>query len=295
MANLIIQENGVARTTPAVHGEEITIQAPCDCSEVTGVQIAGVAYPFYDAAGNVLVSGSGLFKTGNLIRVLIDTVNTRATIINRAITPLTVDEIRLICGWQENGLPAGYAFAEYIQSSGAQYIDTGFIPNHNTRVVMDCTLYQSGANACFFCSRSTGSGTAADNFTLFVVSGPSYRWDYYGASVNASGMHNYGTRLTIDANNNIATVGDYTITADTSTSSSVMNLILFASASGTKASYTSLANYATVQLYSCQIYDNETLVRDYVPCTNAYGVYGLWDKVNSKFYKNKGSGSFTGA
>lgn len=87
MANLIIQENGVARTTPALHGEEITIQTPCDCSAVTGVQIAGVAYPFYDAAGKPLATGSGLFSKGNLIRVLIDTVNTRATIINHAITP----------------------------------------------------------------------------------------------------------------------------------------------------------------------------------------------------------------
>lgn len=84
MANLIIQENGAARTMPAVHGEEITIQAPCDCSAVTGVQIAGVAYPFYDAAGNALASGSGLFAEGSLIRVLIDAINIRATIINHA-------------------------------------------------------------------------------------------------------------------------------------------------------------------------------------------------------------------
>lgn len=86
MANLIIQENGVTRTTPAVNGEEITIQAPCDCSAVTGVQIAGVIYPFYDAAGNTLPMGTGLFTEGSLIRVLIDTVNNRSTIINHAVT-----------------------------------------------------------------------------------------------------------------------------------------------------------------------------------------------------------------
>jgi hypothetical protein len=85
MANMIIQENGQERTTAAVHGEEITIQAPCNCSAVSGVQIAGVAYPFYDAAGKVLPSGSGLFAEGSLIRVLIDTVNTRATILNHGI------------------------------------------------------------------------------------------------------------------------------------------------------------------------------------------------------------------
>lgn len=93
MANLIIQENGVARTTPAVNGEEITIQAPCDCSAVEGVQIAGVAYPFYDAAGKPMPMGTGLFTEGSLIRVLIDTVNGRATIINHAITPAAINAV----------------------------------------------------------------------------------------------------------------------------------------------------------------------------------------------------------
>lgn len=86
MANLIIQENGAARTAPAVHGEEITIQTPCDCTAVTGVQIAGVVYPFYDAAGNNLSSASGLFGEDSLIRVLIDTVNTRSYILNQAVS-----------------------------------------------------------------------------------------------------------------------------------------------------------------------------------------------------------------
>lgn len=104
MANLIIQENGVARTTPALHGEEITIQTPCDCSAVTGVQIAGVAYPFYDAAGNPMESGSGLFAKDSLIRVLIDTVNTRSTIINHAITAkgAAIYNVTIGTSWVEN-------------------------------------------------------------------------------------------------------------------------------------------------------------------------------------------------
>lgn len=82
MANLIIQENGVARTRPAVNGEEVTIKAPCDCSAVTGVQINGIAFPFYDALGNSLANINGLFAEGSLIRVLVDTDNTRAYILN---------------------------------------------------------------------------------------------------------------------------------------------------------------------------------------------------------------------
>jgi len=46
------------------------------------------------------------------------------------------------------------------------------------------------------------------------------------------------------------------------------------------------------RLYSCQIYDNGTLVRDYVPCKNSSGVAGLYDLVNGVFYTNAGTGSF---
>ena len=34
-------------------------------------------------------------------------------------------------------LPSGHKPLEYIESSGTQYIDTGFIPNQDTRVVVD--------------------------------------------------------------------------------------------------------------------------------------------------------------
>jgi hypothetical protein len=90
MANLIIQENGTARTIPAIHGEEITIQTPCDCTGITGVKIADETFTFYDACGHKLVGVGDLFSTGSLIRVLIDTVNKRATILNRGITPRNI-------------------------------------------------------------------------------------------------------------------------------------------------------------------------------------------------------------
>lgn len=84
MANLIIQENGEIRTRSAVNGEELTIQAPCDCSAVEGVQINNVVFPFYDAAGNSIVDIRNKFSTGSLIRVMIDTINARAYILNSA-------------------------------------------------------------------------------------------------------------------------------------------------------------------------------------------------------------------
>lgn len=53
-----------------------------------------------------------------------------------------------------------------------------------------------------------------------------------------------------------------------------------------------MSDYANATIYSCQIYDNGTLVRDYVPCINPSGEVGLYDLVGGKFYGNAGSGVF---
>ena len=95
MVNMIIQENGEERLSPALHGEIIVVVAPCHCDAVTGVQIAGVAFPFYDACGNCTSELFGKFSEGSLVQVLIDVTNTRAQILNHAT--ITVDQVRNIC------------------------------------------------------------------------------------------------------------------------------------------------------------------------------------------------------
>lgn len=49
----------------------------------------------------------------------------------------------------------------------------------------------------------------------------------------------------------------------------------------------------TAKLYGCTIKKAGVLVRNFIPCKNASGVIGLWDDVNSTFYQNAGSGTFT--
>lgn len=48
------------------------------------------------------------------------------------------------------------------------------------------------------------------------------------------------------------------------------------------------------RIYYLKIYDNNILIRNFVPCyRKSDGVIGLYDKVNNKFYRNKGTGTFT--
>jgi hypothetical protein len=44
------------------------------------------------------------------------------------------------CSEVSDGLPDGYARLEYLESNGNQFIDTGFVPNQDTRVRAEIVL-----------------------------------------------------------------------------------------------------------------------------------------------------------
>lgn len=50
--------------------------------------------------------------------------------------------------------------------------------------------------------------------------------------------------------------------------------------------------YSIIQLEYCKIWENEILIRDFIPVKDMNGEICLFDKVNNKFYYNKGSGNF---
>lgn len=185
-------------------------------------------------------------------------------------------------------LPSGYTELEYIESSGTQYIKTGFKPNNNTRLVMDeqITAHPASTSQYLFGAR-TDSYTV--NFGLLLKS--LFRSDYGESKVDSM----YKTplkRLTVDKNKNVCTLTDEIVTSEmknaVSTFQSNYELYLFASNDGGTADYN-----AKMRLYSCQIYDNGTLVRDFVPCRNSSNEIGLYDFVNGRFYGNAGNGVFT--
>lgn len=188
-------------------------------------------------------------------------------------------------------LPDGYAQVQYIESSGTQYIDTGFVPNSNTRILMDCEVLNFGT-ACYYgvSSVSSGSSTHSQTNIFLLISGTSLRCDWYGSMVSYSGVAT--GRHTLDKNKNVALINGVSVITNTDTVGSCLySAYLFAR----NVANNSVDLYSEMRLYSCQIYDNGTLVRDYIPCMNDQGVYGLYDTVGAQFYTNAGSGSFTGA
>lgn len=181
-------------------------------------------------------------------------------------------------------LPNGYTQVEYIESSGTQYIDTGFKPNHNTRVVADCYLDSAASTMSAF---GAWTGTSTNAFIHAGKSDNSACVFFYGTGNTSISVSKTGRHL-IDFNMNEASIDGVSASATTQTFSCTYSMFLMAYNSAGSA-----ANKATGKLYSCRIYDNGVMVRDFVPCTNSSGTAGLYDLVNGGFYQNAGTGTFS--
>lgn len=183
-------------------------------------------------------------------------------------------------------LPYEYTRLEYIESNGTQYIDSGFIPNQDTRVYAECVLpISTGSTQGLFGSRLSSSSSQQYQF---VTQGGFYRTDYYNKIVSISST-SYGTnKFFIDKNKNVTNLnGDLTHTHEYGTFTCPGNMYIFATNNNG-----SVYARSTMKLYTMQIYDNDTLIRDFVPCKNASGIAGLFDIVNGKFYTSNGDGEF---
>lgn len=182
-------------------------------------------------------------------------------------------------------LPSGYTQLEYIQSSGTQYINTSFVPNFKTRIVMDCEVISYPSNASFFGARTASAANDITSNTLVILTEGYIRSDYYGSSASNSSIPS--GRITIDRSSNVTTFGSTILRNTTSNRSSSDALYLFATNTNGSSSLP-----GRIRLYSCKIYDGDTLIRDYVPCRNSSGSVGLYDIVNNTFYSNRGTGEF---
>lgn len=181
-------------------------------------------------------------------------------------------------------LPSGYTELEYIQSSGTQYIDTGFKPNQDTRVVTKFDMLQT--DTAWRKLWGSASGSYDLDFALWNV-GTTKLQSYYGTKTNNS-VPITGMSLDVDANKNIWKYSGETITFDKNNFTCAYSMYIFDVNKDNDPNYLP----GMMKLYLFKIYDNDVLVRDFIPCKNPSGTVGLYDSVNNQFYQNAGSGTF---
>jgi hypothetical protein len=188
--------------------------------------------------------------------------------------------------WGEISPNSEYQQVEYIESTGLEYVDTGFIPNQNSSISID---FQGKSQ---YASRGYYFGTRynlAQSFALSFV--PYFYLQYiYGSSLNRSFAETDDLRHIVEIKKNkVYLDGVLKDTHEEQNFAAQSNLLLFA------CNYNDISGYAPLsyKLYSCKIYDNDILVRDFIPCyRKSDKVAGLFDAVNEKFYQNIGAGEF---
>ena len=180
-------------------------------------------------------------------------------------------------------LPSGYKLLEYIQSTGSQYVDTEYLPNQDTRVVMDVELLAASSSA-FFGGRA---GTNVDTFTFFALSGTSLRGDF-GTVQTTLTVSSALTRATVEMSKTGFSFGDYSGSITVSEFQCAYPLYLLAVDTAGTVKYQTSA-----KLYACRIYDGDTIVRKFIPCINPDGEVGLYDLVGAKFYGDAAGVGFT--
>ena len=210
--------------------------------------------------------------------------------------PVYTSKLRLIKDAKE--LPNGYKRVEYIASSGTQYIDTGVYPTQLTEVEYRCAVTGSVANndSHLFGSILSASSEAFDLAYMNTQPNGIEKFRFiHGTtttqetttSVTASQLanpHTYymsGTSFKVD--------GSEKMSFTTSSFTGSYSLWLFGVNSAG-----SLHNQVRAQrVYKCKIWNNGTLVRDFIPCLDSNNRPCMYDRVNGVTYYNQGTGEFT--
>lgn len=171
---------------------------------------------------------------------------------------------------------------EYIESSGTQYIDTGLIMSTNMRIEMQYKLLAITVAQCII-----GESVAGWNYYAAGLSGIADRYgiDYGSTAIirrNAATSDRVDTVVTNTSLQN----GAYTDTSTNVLRNNGGTLCLLHN-----GSYPN--DRASARIYYCKIYNNSTLVRDFIPVKDSDGIVCLFDKVSKQFFYNAGTGNFT--
>lgn len=184
------------------------------------------------------------------------------------------------------------AEVEYLESTGTQWIDTG--------VLVSSAKLAAGMRTELVASFA--STNAAQAMLKNVI-------PYYFVGVNASGLFYSGLGSTYTASNTTNDTAVHKLILDSSTKQfSVDDVIATSYANTTGTSQSNILLFGTTTLtsamgfmclakvYSCKIWDNGVLVRDFRPVrvgTDATSWEGaMMDVLTRRIYRNAGSGAF---
>ncbi len=177
-------------------------------------------------------------------------------------------------GYTFKGYVDKYTPLEYIESTGGQWIDTGYKATANANI--KTKIYINTKAGSFFGS----SGLGLDNY--------SNRYRFFHGNNNQlvapTDINSITEIETKQSTISIYTNGVYYSGSANGASYPAENMYIF-SKNGSSPAY--------MRVYYFQIYENDVLVHDFIPVIDSNGIACLYDSIEYKFYYNSGTGDFT--
>lgn len=174
----------------------------------------------------------------------------------------------------------------YIESTGTQYIDTGVVATQDIGFELDFLTSSplTSSDARHILSAVNTSTNRIDLALYTAYSGGEF---YFGPNEADPGII-VGERITIRFKDNVLTTLGGTTTIAAATFDSELNLLLCARNNAGTAD-----RLSSNRIYGLKLWSGDSLIRDYIPVLDDEGTACLYDQVNSTYYYNAGTGSFT--
>lgn len=190
-------------------------------------------------------------------------------------------------------LPERYKRVEYIESTGTQYIDTGYVPTNTTGFWVDSIDIGNANNYVMGMNETTDWNS---NKRMYIRTSTTllYGWMTYTTSQNING-HN--KRVLASLNYLNSRKASWTLDG-TSYESEVLPDLSF---TPSKSLYISAVNYggspstylSKLQIFEAKISEGTEVVRHFIPIYDTQrSTYCMYETIEGKVYYNQGSGVF---
>lgn len=194
-------------------------------------------------------------------------------------------------------LPNEYQEVEYIESTGTQYIDTGVAPTNKTNIKLDIEFISGESNSWIplIAERTRLTNSYQAMLGIWINSNTKEIALNYADTDTAgiTGTNGSGRHVYSNTKNKFYLDNTLIKTLSTSSFTSTLNLYVFALNELNDGSTNIETRNCTAKLYELKIYDDNILIRDFIPCYRKLdNEIGLYDLVNNQFYTNQGTGVF---
>lgn len=313
MAMPVFADDGDKRTTsqPYVYNQIETTQVKIPAANPSNTNIGNTVITYTNVAGGGTIGERGLFTGGEYNASNDADKLITASALNNTFTNLpTTDTTKLECANQSAGctlwtivdqtaygetitLPAGYTRLAYIQSTGTQLINTGYVAQETDSIEVDYTITDLSRTGDKFI---IGAQPIADNpnVGLWIETyDDSNTWYVrYGSPqsvhINSSASQLSGTFI-VSKNSFVVNGTKILEPSFNNMSPNPMTIFSRYSANGTIP-----ATGASVQISAVRVKNGNSIVHKYISARrNSDNVLGMYDTVNGQFYTNQGSGTFT--